>query len=291
MLAVIREGSLSGAARSLGLTQPTVGRHVDALESALGLSLFVRGQRGLAPTDAAIDLMPHAEAMEAAAAALERTVAGETGDDTGTVRVTASEIVGCGVLPRLLAPFRAEHPHIAIELVTSNRVSNLLTREADIAVRMTRPEQLALVAKRVGEVELGLYAHRDYVARRGMPARVEELQQHSVVGFDTDFRSVSGSVRGLESVGGNMRREAFDFRSDNHVAQFEAIRAGLGIGGVQKPMAALDPNLVPVLPNQVAFGLDVWLAMHENLRAVRPVRLLFDHLYDGLTAYCDGSRT
>ena len=290
MLAVIRESSLSGAARSLGLTQPTVGRHVDALESALGLSLFVRGQRGLVPTDAALDLLPHAEAMEAAAAALERTVSGETGEDGGTVRVTASEIVGCVVLPRLLATFRAEYPQIAIELVTSNRVSNLLTREADIAVRMTRPEQLALVAKRVGEVELGLYAHRDYLARRGMPTCVEELQQHSVVGFDTDFRSVSGSVRGLESVGGNMRREAFDFRSDNHVAQLEAIRAGLGIGGIQKPMAALDPKLVPVLPNRVAFGLEMWLAMHENLRAVRPVRLLFDHLHEALTEYCDGPR-
>lgn len=291
MLAVMREGSLSAAARSLGLTQPTLGRHIDTLEQTLGLKLFVRGQRGLDPTDAALDLKPHAEAMAAAAAALERTVSGEAGVDTGTVRITASEIVGCAVLPPLLSPFRAAHPGIVIELVTSNRVSNLLTREADIAVRMARPEQLSLVARRVGDVALGLYAHTDYVTRRGMPESVADLAGHSVVGFDTDFQSVSGSVRGLEGVAATMRRESFDFRSDSHVAQLEAIRAGLGIGGVQKAMAARDPDLVPILPDEIALSLEMWLAMHEDLRGVRPVRLMFDHLFAALSDYCGRTGT
>jgi DNA-binding transcriptional LysR family regulator len=281
--AVVQEGSLSGAARLLGLTQPTVGRHVEALESALGVALFTRATRGLAPTDAALGLLPHAQAMEAAAAALVRSASGQAEEPVGAVRVSASDIIGCEVLPAVLRRFRDRYPRVTLELVTSNRMTNLLTREADIAVRMVRPEQGTLVARRLGSVHVGLYAHRRYAERHGLPRNVEAAREHSAVGFDTDTRSL-GSVRvsGIE-----LDREMFDFRSDNMVAQLAAVRSGLGIGAVQKPLADRDPELVPVLAESVVFSMDMWLAMHRDLRGVRRMRVLFDHLAAELSAYCN----
>lgn len=281
-LAVLREGSLSAAARRLGSTQPTVGRHLDALEAALGTPLFRRTPQGLVASAAAQALRPHAEAMEASAAALLRAVAAEDGEG-GTVRISASDIVGCEVLPRILAGFRARYPRVALELVSSNRLSNLLTREADIAVRMIRPEQGALVARHLGTVRIGLYAHRDYLARRGLPRSVEELRGHSAIGFDADAQF----LRGLQAQGLVLERELFDFRSDNQLAQLAAIRAGLGIGGLQRGIARREPDLVPVLPAEVSFRLEMWLAMHQDLRGNPPVRRLFDHLAAELGAYCE----
>lgn len=277
-LAVVREGSLSGAARRLGLTQPTVGRHVDALERSLDCALFIRNRAGLSPTDQALDLVPHAEAMEAAAAALVREISGEAEEPRGTVRVTASEVVGCEILPAVLAGFRAEHPGIALELVTSDRVTNLLTREADIAVRMTRPEQGSLVAKRIGTVPIGLFAHHDYLRRNGTPGTVAELRHHSVIGFDQDERAYDV----LRAHGIELDRGLFDFRTDSNPAQLAALRAGLGIGGAQIAIARQYAELVPVLPEAFGFSLEMWLAMHEDLRPARRVRLLFDHLADEL---------
>src|SRR5271163_506215 len=149
-LEVVRDGSLSAAARRLALTQPTVGRHIDALEAALGLSLFTRSPRGLTPTPAALALEPHVEAMAAAAAALGRAASGEAAADRGAVRVTASDVIGCEVLPPILAAFRARHPGVALELTLTNRTENLARRDADIAVRMVRPTQSGLVARRIG---------------------------------------------------------------------------------------------------------------------------------------------
>src|SRR6185437_11353324 len=137
-LGVLREGSLSATARALGLTQPTLGRHIDALEKALKVKLFARTQHGLVPTQSALDMAPHAEAMEAAAQALARTASGEAGETRGAVRLTASEIVGAEVLPAILSEFHAQHPQIAIELALSNRNQDLSRRDADIAVRMIR---------------------------------------------------------------------------------------------------------------------------------------------------------
>src|SRR5580698_7072129 len=167
-LAVLRDGTLSGAARELGLTQPTLGRQIAELERRLGTALFVRSQRGLVPTDAARDIAPHAETMAAAAGSMLRAASGGASDAAGVVRITASEIVGAEVLPPLLAEFRRAHPDVTIELVLSNRVEDLLRGEADIAVRMVRPSQQALVARRIGTVGLGLYAHKAYLA--GAPA-------------------------------------------------------------------------------------------------------------------------
>jgi DNA-binding transcriptional LysR family regulator len=279
-LDVVRDGSLSAAARRLGLTQPTVGRHIGALERAVGASLFTRSQRGLLPTQAALDLVPHAEAMAAAEAAFRRAASGGAGKVGGSVRVTASEIMACEVLPPVLARFCAAHPAIEVELAVSNSVQDLLRRDADIAVRTRRPQQQAVIAKRIGARGIGLYAHRAYIRARGLPKTLEELSGHRLIGFDRDATSF-GSVG---ASGTAFPREMFSFRTDSDPAQLAALRAGVGIGGCQDAIAAGDRNLVPVLSGVVAFKVEIWIAMHEDLRATKRVRLMFDHLARALSS-------
>lgn len=284
-LEVLRDGSLSGAARRLGLTQPTAGRHIDALEAGLGLTLFTRSQRGLLPTPAAVELQPHVEAMASAQAAFLRVASGEAADEHGAVRLTASVVMGCEVLPAILAPFCAAHRGIVPELVLNNRLDDLLRRDADIAVRMVRPAQEALIARKIGEVGIGLYAHKSYAERFGLPATLEELLEHRFIGFDRD----ETSFRSVGETPSEFGRANFGFRTDNDIAQMAMLRAGVGIGGCQTPIAARDAALLPVLAEQIAFKLDVWVAMHESLRTTRRVRLLFDSLCEGLTAYVRGA--
>jgi DNA-binding transcriptional LysR family regulator len=278
-LAVMQGGSLSAAARILRLTQPTIGRHVAALEQSLGVALFTRSPQGLAATDAALELRPHAEAMAAAAAAMVRAASGPASGVAGTVRITASEIVGGEVLPPVLAALREEHPGIVIELALSNRNEDLLRREADIAVRMSRPAQAALVVRRIGRVHGGLYAHRHYIARHGMPDSMDAVADHAVVGFDTQAPAIAE----LDAI--DINRDLFAFRSDSDLAQIAAIRAGFGIGGMHRAIARRDADLVPVLPHAFRFSLDMWLAMHEDQRASRRMRIMFDWLAAALSDY------
>ncbi len=280
-LAVVETGSLSGAARTLGLTQPTIGRQIGEFETQLGVPLFTRSRHGVRPTQAALDLKPHVETMAAAMAAMKRAASGEADDARGTVRLTASEFMGAAVLPPMLARFQDEHRGIAVELVLSNRITDLLRHEADIAVRMVRPDQAALVARHIGRLPVSLYAHRDYVARRGMPTTLEDLTTHAVIGFDAD----PWSARALAAQGVPATRDLFKLRTDSDMAQLAALRAGYGIGGCQDAFARRDPNLVPVMPGALDLALDCWLVMHEDLRESRRVRLLFDHLAAELTAY------
>jgi DNA-binding transcriptional LysR family regulator len=285
-LEVVRDGSLSGAARRLGIAQPTVGRHIDALEAALGVALFARSPRGLAPTAAALNLAPHVEAMSAASAALGRAAAGEGSVDRGVVRVTASEIVGCEVLPAIFATFRRDHPGIAIELALTNRNEDLSRRDADIAVRMLRPTQSSLVARRIGSTRIGLFARRDYIASFGGPSSIAELAKHRLIGFDRDDRSFRATGADAEQIS----RDSFGFRCDSDLAQLAALRAGVGIGGCQENIARRSPELVRVLPDQFAFALEIWLVMHEDVKGTPRVRLLFDHLAAGLADYVQGAQ-
>ena len=277
--AVLREGSLSAAARALGLTQPTIGRHVDALEAALGRRLFLRSQRGLLATEAARAMLPYLDALAATSAALRRTVTTTEAGVGGTVRITASEIVGVERLPPILAALRRRHPGLELELALSNEVEDLLRRDADIAVRMVAPVQEALVARRVGSAELGLYAHADYLAGRSPPARVGDLAAHDVIGFDRETPALRAFLAGYPW----LAAARFTFRSGSDLAQLAAVRAGVGIGVCQVGIAARDPALVRVLPADFAPGLPTWVVMHEDLRATPRVRAAFDTLAEHLT--------
>jgi DNA-binding transcriptional LysR family regulator len=281
-LAVLTHGSLSGAARALGLSQPTLGRQIAALEEALGAALFTRSPSGLLPTEAALALQPHAEAMAAAAAALVRALAPSAGE-TGVVRITASEVMGAMVLPQILARVRDAHPGITLELVLSNRNDDLLRREADIAVRMARPTQGALYGRKIGVAQVGLCASKAYVQKHGRPTRLEDRAGHSFVGFDHPPSYAARAISGLP-----ITRALFDVRSDSDLAQIALIQAGAGIGACQTALIRrLD--LVPVLEGAFAFDMETWVVMHEDLKAVRRVRIVFDALAAGLADYLEPS--
>jgi DNA-binding transcriptional LysR family regulator len=288
-LSVLREGSLSGAARALGLTQPTVGRHIDALEQALGMSLFTRSQSGFIATDAAHALQPYAETLASASAALLRAASGMgRGDDaqlTGSVRVTASEVVSVEVLPPILARLRASYPGITIEVAVSNRIENLLRRDADIAVRMQRPEQDVLVARRIGNIDLGFHARRDYLERHGTPHTWEELAQHALIGIDRD----SNRARNIMPLLAALEGGDYAVRSDSDLVHLASIRAGLGIGICQVRLAERDPSLVRVIPGLLTIPLDTWLAMHENLRSNPACAAVYKALAAGLEDYVNGN--
>ena len=280
-LAVMREGSLSAAARALGSTQPSMGRHMAALEAQLGAPLFVRATDGLKPTALAHALLAPAQAMASAVGHAARLASGEQAGQRCTLRLTASHIVGGEVLPDILARFRAAHPDVTLELVLTNRSEDLSQREADIAVRMTRPTQQALLAKRLGHVDIGLFAHRRYAQVHGLPSSLLELSAHTLIGPDQD----TFALRLGEQVGLPLRREMFQFRCDSDLAQIAALRAGLGIGGCHLGIARRNPELLPVLPEALTFQLDMWLLMHEDLRRNRPAMALYRFLARELQAY------
>jgi DNA-binding transcriptional LysR family regulator len=261
-----------------------VGRHVDALEKALGVSLFTRSQHGLTPTEAALEIQPYAESLEATAAALVRAAVGRAGT-RGTVRITASEVIGAEVLPPILTRLHAAHPEITLELVLSNRTEDLLQREADIAVRMVRPTQQALLARHIGDTELGLHARRDYLERRGVPSSLAELREHTLIGSDHE----NAFIRSVRAGGFPVERGMFALRSDSDLAQLAALRAGFGIGVCQVGLARRSTDLVRVMAKSFLFKLEVWIVMHSDLRSSARCRVVADALAAGLTAYCAGS--
>jgi DNA-binding transcriptional LysR family regulator len=278
-LAILEEGSLSAAARRLGLTQPTVARHLDALEQALGAELFLRSQRGLIATDLALELKPQAQALAATAQALLRKASGAAGEVRGSVRISASEMISVEHLPPILTELRQRHPGLALELMVSNLVDDLLRRDADIAVRNVEPAQEALVAKRLPPVMLGLHASRDYLQRRGVPQSLADLAAHDLIGFDHE----TPALRAMAKRFPQFDRAAMALRTDSNFAQHAAIRAGFGIGICQVPVAARDPQLVRVLAQEVAVELGLWVVMHEDLRSDVRCRAVFDALVAGLT--------
>ena len=286
-LKVLETGSLSAAGRALGMTQPTVGRHIDSLEIALGLKLFTRSYDGYAPTDAASELATYAQSMEKSAAALRRAATGHGTGIQGTVRISASEMIAVEVLPPILAQLRAQYPALRLELVASNKTDDLLHREADIAVRMFRPVQNALVVQRVGAIEVGLFAHSDYLRSHGIPTSVEELSQHALIGFDQDIPF----LRHIEAHFPWFSRDALAFRTDSDLAQWAAIRSGLGVGLCQVALADKHPNLVRVLPSHVAVVMDTWVAMHEDLRSTARFASTFESLFHGLKDYASRQAT
>jgi len=280
-LAILQEGSQSGAARALGLTQPTVSRHLDALELAAGKPLFLRSYQGLLPTETALSMRSYAETMAASAAALARAASGDSASPEGTVRISVSEVIGLEVLPPILAELQERYPRLTIELSLSDAVEDLLKQQADIAVRMVEPTQGALLSRRIGGIPVGMFAHRRYLERHGTPQSIKDLSAHRLIGFDRQLAYVREMLKRYPAIS-DVR---FDFRTDSNVAQLAMIRAGGGIGMCQVGLAARDPDLVHLLPGEIDLQLMTFLVMHENLKMVLRCRVAFDALAEGLLAY------
>lgn len=281
---VAEEGSLSGAARRLSASQPTLGRHVAELEAALGITLFRRGRRGYALTAAGAALYDRARAIEDEVAAFRRVAAGSTERIAGTVRITASAIVSAYVLPPILARFAEIEPEIEVEIVASDAVQNLLRRDADIAIRMVEPTQLDLVARRIADLPLTACAATAYLARRGVPHRPEDLRDHDLIGYDRETHLIEGFRR----LGIEVGRERFHLRSDSQIVLWQAVRAGNGIGFAQKSLVERDPLVEAVLPDLPLPSLPMWLAMHRDLRTSPRIRRVAEMLHAELGRYAAG---
>lgn len=272
--AVIEEGSLSAAARVLGLSQPTLGRHIEALEETLQTALFDRHLKGLAPNDAALRIYEQVQTAKLALTEAELMAEGATTALAGTVRITASTVMSHYILPKLIRQVRDDFPSIQIEIVPSDSPENLLLRESDIAIRMFRPTQLELVTKKIGETPVSATAHADYLGKRGEPTEIGELTQHDLIGFDRSDLLISTA----RQMGFEMKRGDFGLRTDNQTLMFELIKAGLGIGFAQNLLIEETPGLKPILPQLKIPPLEIWLTTHRELFTSARIRAIYDRL-------------
>lgn len=265
------------AARATGLSQPTLSRRLAELEAKLGQALFERTPRGLRLTSAGQALLVPSQRMREQAMQLSRVASTQARSLVGTVRITASEATSAFVLLPLLRQLRETQPQIQIELVPSDAIEDLLERRADIALRMVRPTQPSLIARRLADQPLGLYASRDYLARRGTPTRLT-IGAHDWIGMDRQ----ETMIQGFAAAGYPVTREFFGFRCDHSVVQWQAVGAGLGIGVGLKRVAEVSPQVVRVMPDVAIASLPMWLVAHRELRGSRRLRLVFDALAKGL---------
>lgn len=277
-LAVLDAGSLSGAAKRLAAQQPTLSRHVAELESQLGVPLFERTGRGVVPTAMALALADAARQMQGGADALARAVQRERSVEGGTVRISTSDVAAAWLLPAVIAELAEVEPTIQVELVASNALTNLLRREADIAVRMVRPAQSSLVARKLGDVPIVAAAHTRYLAHAGTPQRPTDLLSHRLIGYDRDETIVKGFARLGLAVG----REQFALRTDDQIAYGRLVAAGAGIGFIAQYNAAQWPGVKTLLPMLQIPPLPCWLAVHREIRASRVVRRVYDFLAEAI---------
>lgn len=284
-VAVLDAGSLMGAARKLGARQPTLSRHVAELEAQLGAPLFERTGRGVTPTAAGLAIAEAARQMEAGAEQLSRTLAGQRNATTGTVRITSSQVAATWLLPEVLARLRQAEPGIQVELVASNQVSNLLRREADIAVRMLRPTQGSLVARKIADLPIVAAAHDSYLARAGTPRQPQDLFGHALIGYDRD----DTIERGFARLGFPLPRDRFALRTDDQVAYGRLVAAGAGIGFVAAYNLRHWPGVRPLLPMLQIPPLPCWLAVHREIRSSKVVRRVYDFLAAELPPALEGA--
>ena len=284
-LAVLDAGSLMGAARQLGARQPTLSRHIAELEAQLKAPLFERTGRGVTPTAAALAIADAARQMQDGADTLGRAVAGGRDASTGSVRITASQVAATWLLPELLARFALDEPGIKIELVASNQLSNLLRREADIAVRMLRPAQASLVARKLGDISIVACAHQRYLDRAGTPRKPADLLRHTLIGYDRD----ETIVQGFAKMGFEVPRTGFALRTDDQVVYGRLVAAAAGIGFAAQYNLRHWPGVRAILPMLLIPPLPCWLAVHREIRSSRVVRRVYDYLAEAIPAALDSS--
>lgn len=271
-------GTLSAAARKLGLTQPTLSRQVAAIEQCMGVTLFERVGKAMVLTPTGMDLLEHARAMGAAAEALATAASGRSQAVNGEVSVSASDAVATYLLPRLVRQLRQQEPRIAIEVIASNALSDVLRREADIAIRHVKPEQPDLIASLVREAEAPFYASRDWVKAHGHPRRAEDAAALPFVGADRAGRYLGF----LRHHGLPVGEENFSCYADHTVAHWALVRQGMGIGAMMEEIARDTPGVVRVLDEVPPVRFPIWLVTHRELRTSRRIRVVFEALAQGL---------
>jgi len=279
-LVTAEEGSLSAAARALGLAQPTLGRQVDALEEELGVVLFERVGRGLALTPVGHELLDHVRAMGEAAGRLSITAFGQSEAMEGEVSITASDAYAAMVLPPILARLHEAEPRIRIELIAANDASDLLRREADIALRNFRPREPDLVARKIRDATARFYAAPGYLESHGPFDTPQDLARAAIIDLDSSGMMLDWLNRhGLGLTSAN-----FPFRCASYPAMWAMVKAGLGLGLIDDRIGDADPSVRRAVPGFAPFEFPVWLVAHREIHKSRRLRFVFDFLADALKA-------
>lgn len=273
-LAVAHSGSLSAAARELGISQPTLSREIQMLERHTKLQLFRRSTRGVSLTETGESLLESAEKMAGCADLFDRQRSGLSTELAGEIRISANEIVGIYLLPAAIASFTREHPNVDIEIVISNQSSSLHKREADIALRMYRPTQNELVARRLPDMRLGFFAHRDYLAGHGIPQSLADLENHQLIGFDQNPEFISGAkAQGVE-----LSRRDFRLRTDHLLMQLQLARQGCGIVVTHLELARQWPEMEQLLKDIPIPPLQFWVVCHADTQHNARICAFKNHL-------------
>ena len=279
-LVTAEEGSLSAAARALGMAQPTLGRQVSALEDELDVVLFERVGRGLTLTPSGLELVEHVRKMGEAATRVSLTASGQSQSIEGSVSITATEVASAFILPPIVAQLRRAEPGISIEVVASNSLRDLRRREADIAVRVNRPTDPDLIAKKLRSETAELFASERYLAQVGDLATPADLARAEFIGFD-DNEAFLGGLNGL---GLGLTARNFPVLSGSHLVQWELVKRGLGIGVMTSRIGDAEPGVRRAAPWLTPWEYEVWLVAHRELNTSRRVRLVYDWLTEALKA-------
>ena len=279
VVAVAETGSLSAASLRLNVSQPTVGRRIEQLEQQLGAVLFTRTAQGLFLTELGESIIQNAQRMQEEALAIERVATGANQQLQGTVRLSLIENLGIFWLPKKLAQFHQLYPHLSVEVNIDNKNINLLRREADVAVRLARPEQPDLVCRKAGRFRMALYASTEYLEQLGTPVRFSDLKKHYHIGFDTAMMGYSQQRKKLESL---FAIENIRHRSNSHMEMIEATRAGIGCSLLSCLVADAHEDLHQLYPGKIYHDWDIWLVTHSDIHKNASIRAIFDFLVDAL---------
>ncbi len=279
-LATVETGSLSAAARLLGMTQPTLSRQISALEDHLGVTLFERGHRSSELTQAGLELVDHVRAMFDAATQVSLTASGQVQAIKGRVVVTATDMMSTYHLPAILKNLREVAPDIEIELAVSGDVKDLKKREADIAIRHGRPDQPDLIAKLIGETTAHLVASKDYLDAHGRPQSAEDLKSHQFIGFEDPARV----IQVFSDIGINLTPDNIRVYTTSGTVIAALCAEGLGITIAPRDVIQQFDNLEIIAGGAppIPIPLPVWLVTHRELHTSRRIRLVYDHLSDAL---------
>ncbi|GHA16871.1 LysR family transcriptional regulator [Devosia pacifica] len=277
-LVTAEEGSLSAAARALGMAQPTLGRQVDALEDELGVILFERVGRGLTLTPSGLELLDHVREMGAAAGRVSLAASGHAHAIEGSICITASEIYSAHLLPPIIAKLRQQAPGIEIEIVASNAAIDLRRREADIAIRNFRPTQPDLIARKIRDDTGTLYAAHTYLERMGNPSTPEAVSKADFIAFD----NTDSYINALNGLGLSVTARNMTVLTSSHAVHWQLTRAGVGIGTVPHSVGDAEPLVRRVLPDMAPITFPIWLTTHRELNTSRRVRMVFDMLAEEL---------
>lgn len=278
-LAVANTGSLLSAAKILKISQPTIGRHISALENSINQQLFIRSNSGMVLSEAGLSLIDYAKEMKEQAQQFSLKAAGQEETISGTVRISASEIVATYILPKILAKLRQFNQQIDIELVASNAIENLLTRDADIAIRMVRPTQNDLITRKINEIQTGAWASKNYLNKFGKPNSFEDLESHQIIGYDRNDMI----LRAMQNMGFKANYKMFAFRTDSQIAYWELVKSGAGIGFGANFLAMQSAQLVKILTKFNIPAQPMWLTSHIELKNSKRIRLVMDFLYKELS--------